>query len=395
MLRAGCVWYCAILLWMSGTQHVANQYVFLGTILDYQLVTPLLAVLVAAVLPWLHLILAAILIAPGVPSRTPLMAAAGLGVFFVIVQITVLMRGLPIDCGCFGGMTERPVGMTSLAIAGSLAIVGLSGTLVTPSRQLEGNSVRTAQDSAGTEAFRHDIVDISIILPVYNEVSTIELVIARVQKVANGYRWNWELVIVDDGSTDGTRERLEKLTGNERIRVLFHDTNRGKGAAIRTALAVVNCELAMVQDADLEYDPSEIAALIEARSRMQVDVVYGSRVLGAETGLTEKRTNVYAAGVWVLNVVIRALYGLKLTDEATCYKLFRTADLRRMELECRGFEFCPEVTAKVARLGLCLVEIPISYQPRSREEGKKIRLRDAFIAIQTLWRFRQWTPQNE
>jgi dolichol-phosphate mannosyltransferase len=394
MLRRGCIWYCAILLWMSGTQHVANKYLFLGTILDYQLVTPSLAVLTAAVLPWLHLTLSATLIAPGVSSRTPLIAATGLGLFFVVVQITVLIRGLPIDCGCFGGMTERPVGMTSIAVAASLALAGLSGTLATPASQVVGDFVRTAQGTGGTASFRHEVVGISIILPAYNEVSTIEQVIARVQDVASCYRWNWELVIVDDGSTDGTRERLDKLTGQQSTRVLFHDTNQGKGAAIRTALAVVNYELTMIQDADLEYDPSEIAALIEARSLMQVDVVYGSRVMGAETGLTEKRANVYAAGVWVLNVFIRVLYGLKVTDEATCYKLFRTADLRRMELECEGFEFCPEVTAKVARLGLSLIEIPISYKPRSSEEGKKIRLRDAFIAIQTLWRFRRWTPRN-
>lgn len=235
---------------------------------------------------------------------------------------------------------------------------------------------------------------LSIILPVFNEAPTISGVIERVMQSASDHHWDWELLIVNDGSTDATPACLRPFSRHPRVRIFDHERNRGKGAAIRTALAAANRDLTVVQDADFEYDPSEIAVLVEAASRKQVDVVYGSRILGAASGIAESRRNVYSVGVWVLNVVVRLLYGRRLTDEATCYKLFRTSDLRRMELECLGFEFCPEVTAKAFRLGLSLAEVPISYHPRSLRDGKKIRFRDAIVAIRTLWRFRRWSPKN-
>jgi dolichol-phosphate mannosyltransferase len=396
MFRQACAWYCGVLLWMSGTQHLANKYVIFGTILEYQIVTPSLAVATASVLPWLHLMLAAVLIAPGVRSKTPFITTALLGVVFVVVQSIVLLRGIPVDCGCFGAMVDRPVGVASLGIASSLMLTGFFGAWLTPNTSVrevrEINAGSIGQDMIGQ--FRHESVDISIIMPVYNERDTIHEVVAKVQKVATSFGWDWELLIVDDGSTDGTHERLKEIAIGERIHVLTHPFNRGKGAAIRTGLARAVFELTVIQDADLEYDPGQIGALIEAKSRMRVDVVYGSRVLGAEAGMSKKRMNVYAIGVGVLNFAVRVIYGLQLTDEATCYKLFLTSDLRRMDLQCEGFEFCPEVTAKASRLGLSLIEVPISYQPRSSFEGKKIRLRDAVTAIGTLWKFRQWTAPN-
>lgn len=237
-------------------------------------------------------------------------------------------------------------------------------------------------------------VGISIIMPVFNEVCTIDAVIENVLEVANDCEWDWELLIVDDGSSDGTVESLKRFCRQERIHILTHEANRGKGAAIRTALRFASRPFSVIQDADAEYDPRHINELIMAMQSQQVDVVYGSRVLGAQAGMTSRRWNIYAVGVAVLNVAVRVLYRWHVTDEATCYKLFRTDDLRRMELTCEGFEFCPEVTAKAARLGLSMVEIPISYRPRSINEGKKIRFSDAVCAIRTLWRFRRWSPQG-
>lgn len=126
MLRLGCVWYCAVLLWVSGMGHAANRYFFLGTVLNYQLVPPTIAAMIAVILPWFHLMLCAVLIAPGNRSKTPCLATAMLGLVFVLVQITALVRGLPIDCGCFGVVTERPIGAASLLLAGSLIVAGLS-----------------------------------------------------------------------------------------------------------------------------------------------------------------------------------------------------------------------------------------------------------------------------
>ena len=235
-------------------------------------------------------------------------------------------------------------------------------------------------------------VELSILIPVYNEIGTIEAIIERVLWLCTDLNWNAELLVVDDGSVDGTAEKMQRFATEPRVKLLTHSINQGKGAAIRTALAQATKELTVIQDADLEYDPQQIASLIEAMNARKGDVIYGSRVLGARAQMSAQRRNIYALGVVTLNLAVRVLYGRWLTDEATCYKLFRTNDLLRMELECQGFEFCPEVTAKAIRLGLLIVEIPISYNPRLTTEGKKIRLMDAFIAIRTLWKFRRWSP---
>jgi glycosyltransferase involved in cell wall biosynthesis len=173
--------------------------------------------------------------------------------------------------------------------------------------------------------------------------------------------------------------------------VLHHLHNRGKGAAIRTGLSHAHGRFTIVQDADLEYDPRDYPRLLEPLLPGRADIVYGSRYLRPSPG-SRRGTRLFRYGVSVLNLVLRFLYGVRLTDEATCYKVFPTNVLRAMDLQCERFEFCPEVTAKACRMGLTIAEVPIRYTPRTATEGKKIRWTDGWEALVTLWRWRRWRP---
>jgi dolichol-phosphate mannosyltransferase len=194
-----------------------------------------------------------------------------------------------------------------------------------------------------------------------------------------------EVVVVDDGSRDGTCDVLAALAKTLPIRVVFHPENRGKGAAIRTALAEARGEIVIIQDADLEYDPGEYPKLIAPIVAGETNVVYGSRYLSKDNPLPLTHFKVAVLG---LNWLANALYGTNLTDEATCYKVFRTSLLKAIPLRCERFEFCPEVTAKVAKRGERIVELPISYHFRTRGEGKKIGWKDGIEAFATLLRYR-------
>jgi len=218
---------------------------------------------------------------------------------------------------------------------------------------------------------------LSVIVPVFNEVQQIEEIIRRVQRVPI----DKEVLIVDDGSTDGTAEVVDRLEG---VRVFHHSRNRGKGAAIRTALPACQGELTVIQDADLEYNPNELPGLVERLERDDAQVVYGSRIMGS----TNKSYLRYYLGGRLVTFVTNLLYGSTLTDEPTCYKLFRTDLLRSLDLQCEGFEFCPEATAKILRRGIEIAEVPISYSPRKIHEGKKIRWTDGARAIWTLAKYR-------
>ena len=219
--------------------------------------------------------------------------------------------------------------------------------------------------------------EISILIPVYNEIATIAKVFAAVRAVP----MDLEMVVVDDGSQDGTREWLrERAAENDpRLRVLFHEHNRGKSAAVRTAIAAARGRISIVQDADLEYDPAEIPKVVKPILEGHADVVYGSRFLGSE-----RRVLMFwhTVGNRILTTFSNAFTNLNLTDLETCYKAFRTDLLQSIPLTAERFGFEAEVTVKVSQLGCRLYEVPISYHGREYWEGKKIGWKDG---VQALW----------
>ncbi len=229
---------------------------------------------------------------------------------------------------------------------------------------------------------------LSIIIPVYNEEKTLHSLLLKVQAVFSNNVIPVEIIIVDDHSTDNTPHIISSLLATRvpiTIKTIRHESNRGKGSAIRSGLKEATGKYTIIQDADLEYEPADIVKLFDYASTNNAQVVYGSRVLN--------RSNQYSYWTYYLggrlvSWVTNRLYGLNLTDEPTCYKLFNTALLMSIPLNCTGFEFCPEITAKVAKLGYDIPEIGINYYPRSRKDGKKIAWKDGVKAIWVLVKFR-------
>jgi dolichol-phosphate mannosyltransferase len=221
-------------------------------------------------------------------------------------------------------------------------------------------------------------------MPLYNEAATLPLLLQRVSAVPV----EMQIVMVDDASTDGTREVLaaEAQARGDAVTVVLLPANGGKGAAIRAGLPHTVGEYVIIQDGDLEYDPADYVKLLAAAEETGAPVVYGTRFSQCWPAmrLPNKIVN------WLLAAMVRTLYGARVTDEATCYKLFRREVLVSLPLVCRRFEFCPEVTAKALRRGHRIVEAPISYQARGFAEGKKIRWTDGVQAIWTLLRYRFW-----
>jgi glycosyltransferase involved in cell wall biosynthesis len=219
---------------------------------------------------------------------------------------------------------------------------------------------------------------VSVIVPVYNEAVHVDELLRAIE--ASPVKK--EIVIVDDGSTDGTREKLQALPPVDDVTIVFHEKNCGKGAAIRTALAYAHGEYVLIQDSDLEYDPQDYPALLRPLEEGKANVVYGVRPDRPERGMR------FFLGAKLLTHLTNMLYGAGIHDEATCYKVVRRSLLEGIDLDCLRFEFCPEVTAKLCRMGEKIAEVPISYTPRSAVEGKKIRHSDGWRAIWTLIRYR-------
>jgi len=225
---------------------------------------------------------------------------------------------------------------------------------------------------------------LTVIVPVYNEERTIAELLRRVRAVDLPK----EILIVDDGSTDGT---AALLAGVADVTVLRHPRNRGKGAAITTALAHARGIACIVQDADLEYDPDDIPALYDRYLRGDVDAVYGSRVL---MGGQRHSSIFFYWGGRLVSLVASLLYGAKLTDEPTGYKLVGTSLLLSLDLRAQGFDFCPELTGRILRRGGRIAEVPIRYDPRGWDEGKKITARDGLRAMWVLLRERVRSPRS-
>ena len=220
---------------------------------------------------------------------------------------------------------------------------------------------------------------LSVVIPVYNEKNSLLEIIRRVQAVPI----EKEIILVDDFSTDGTRDLLRDLERRE-FKVLYHEKNQGKGAALRTGFQRATGEFVIVQDADLEYDPNDYSKLLQPILDGRADVVYGSRFSGHRKNMTSLHTlgNLFLTGVTNL------FYRTSITDMETCYKLFRRETIQAIRIECNRFNFEPEVTAKLLKRGLRIVEVPISYSGRSASEGKKITWRDGFSAVWTLIKYR-------
>ena len=221
---------------------------------------------------------------------------------------------------------------------------------------------------------------LSVIMPVYNERETLTAILAQVRAVD----LKKEIVVVDDGSTDGTRDILREEEKKGDLKVFYHEVNKGKGAAVRTGLEHASGDVIIIQDADLEYDPREYPKLLKPILEGEAEVVYGSRSLVFK----ETMFLLQALGNKIVTLATNLLYGIALSDMETCYKVFRAEVIKSIPLRSRRFEFEPEITAKLLKRGYRIHEVPISYQGREYHEGKKLTWRDGITALWTLVKYR-------
>ena len=221
---------------------------------------------------------------------------------------------------------------------------------------------------------------LSVIIPVYNEVESIQTILERVQATKRAH----EIIVVDDGSQDGTRDLLPKLDGKKGVRVILHEKNQGKGAAVRTGMGAATGDVLLIQDADLEYDPRDYPTLLRPIVEGRARAVYGSRFLGEHKAMLFW----HAVGNKALTLVTNMLYDSTLTDMETCYKVFTRSIADGLNIQQRRWGIDPEITAKILRQGVRIYEVPIAYNGREMWEGKKISWRDGFVVLWTLLRYR-------
>ena len=225
---------------------------------------------------------------------------------------------------------------------------------------------------------------LSIIIPCYNEMNTIKKIINKVIDSLNYYNiTRYEIIVIDDFSNDGTREILNDLKSTQNLKVFFHEKNYGKGYSIKTAIKSVTGDIVLIQDADLEYDPYDYNKLLLPFFETNADVVYGSRFLGGGKYVRIHFFWHYLANK-ILTLICNLFTNLNLTDMETGYKAFTTESIKKIKIEEKTFSFEPELTIKFAKNKCKFFEVPITYNGRSYEEGKKIRLKDAFIALKTI-----------
>lgn len=222
---------------------------------------------------------------------------------------------------------------------------------------------------------------LSVIIPVYNEVENIKTILKRVQDTNLAH----EIVVVDDGSKDGTRDVLKELDGQQSVRVILHEKNKGKGAAVRTGMQAAQGDVLLIQDADLEYDPRDYPDILKPIQEGVADVVYGSRFLGKAHRVTMFW---HLVANKMLTFMTNVLYNTILTDMETGYKVFKKEVLSGMTLRANRFDFEPEFTAKILKRNYRIFEVPITFNPRDYSQGKKIKLHDAFEAVWTLVKYR-------
>ncbi len=222
---------------------------------------------------------------------------------------------------------------------------------------------------------------ITILIPVFNEVNTLYKILEKVESI-EFYGLEKEIILIDDYSTDGTKELYKNLN----YKVLYHDKNKGKGAALRTGFKEASGDIITIQDADLEYNPQDLLPLVKAVLDNEADVVYGSRFLNIDKSKNFMLT--HFLGNKMLTIITNILYGAKLTDMETCYKVFKAEYVKPLNIKSDRFDFEPEITAKILKQGAKLKEIPISYEARGFEEGKKISWKDGFAAILALIKFK-------
>ena len=226
---------------------------------------------------------------------------------------------------------------------------------------------------------------ITVIIPCYNEVKTINIIIDKVYK----QKLKKQIIVVDDFSTDGTREILKKKLKKKIDKIIFHNRNYGKGAAINSAKKFVKGNIIIIQDADLEYSPKDFNKLVKPIKDKKYKVVYGSRVLGKNRYFENEFSSIFRVFAnHILTIISNILNNQNLTDAHTCYKVFDTKIFKKIKLKEKGFSFCPEVTTKISLLNEKIKEVPISYKGRDYSEGKKINFKDGFIALKTLLKYR-------